>query len=150
MIIAALLLLGGGGAAVTMLGIVDLAGITGSDPSASQDEGEEEKEKELPDEMVYYDLPEFLVNLNTAGKQTSFLKMTVTVELPKLETMSRIDSQMPRIVDSFNTYLRELRSSDLTGSAGTYRLREELLIRVNKILYPDQVTDILFKEILVQ
>ena len=41
--------------------------------------------------------------------------------------MPRIEAVMPRIVDNFQIYLRELRLEDLRGSAGIYRLREELL-----------------------
>ena len=57
---------------------------------------------------------------------------------------------MPRIVDNFQVYLRELRLEDLRGSAGLYRLREELLSRVNIAAQPAQVNDVLFKEMLVQ
>lgn len=102
------------------------------------------------DDMSYYNLPEFLVNLNTGGKQTSFIKMKVTLETPTEGDLESIDSFMPRITDSFNTYLRELRSSDLAGSAGLYRLREELLLRVNKTVYPSKVNDILFRELIIQ
>ncbi len=102
------------------------------------------------DEVVYFNLPEFLVNLNTSGKQTSFIKMKVTLEAATDGDTDSIESRMPRIVDSFNTYMRELRTSDLAGSAGLYRLREELLLRVNKTIYPSKVSDILFREIIIQ
>ena len=102
------------------------------------------------DDVAYYNLPEFLVNLNTGGKQTSFIKMKVTLETPTDGDLDAIDSYMPRITDSFNTYLREMRSSDLAGSAGLYRLREELLLRVNKTIYPSKVNDILFRELIIQ
>lgn len=102
------------------------------------------------DDVSYYNLPEFLVNLNTGGKQTSFIKMKVTLEAPTDADIESIDSYMPRITDSFNTYMRELRSSDLAGSAGLYRLREELLLRVNKTIYPSKVNDILFRELIIQ
>ena len=62
----------------------------------------------------------------------------------------RIDGVLPRIVDNFQIYLRELRVDDLDGSAGMYRLREELLRRVNLAARPVQVEDVLFKEMLVQ
>ena len=99
---------------------------------------------------VYYTLPEFLINLNTSSKSSSFLKTTVILELAKQTDVPVIESNLPRIVDGLNTYLRELRSSDLAGSAGIQRLREELLLRVNKAVAPTEVTDVLFKEIVVQ
>jgi len=103
-----------------------------------------------PNGVVYYEMPSFLVNLNSGDKRTSFLKMTVTLELASAEDQLKIDEVMPRITDSFNTYLRELRSPDLAGSAGLHRLREELLLRINEISQPAKVNDILFKEIIVQ
>lgn len=102
------------------------------------------------DDVMYYNLQEFLVNLNTGGKQTSFIKMKVTLEVSGDGDIDAIDSRMPRITDSFNTYLRELRTSDIAGSAGLYRLKEELLLRVNKTIYPNKVNDILFREIIIQ
>ena len=102
------------------------------------------------DDVAYYNLPEFIVNLNTGGKQTSFIKMKATMEVPADTDIDSIESRMPRITDSFNTYLRELRSSDIAGSAGLYRLREELLLRINKTIYPNKINDILFREIIVQ
>jgi len=102
------------------------------------------------DDVAYYNLPEFIVNLNTGGKQTSFIKMKATMEVPADTDIDAVESRMPRITDSFNTYLRELRSSDIAGSAGLYRLREELLLRVNKTIYPNKINDILFREIIVQ
>ena len=45
---------------------------------------------------------------------------------------------------------RELRKSDLEGSAGIYRLKEELRRRINVAIFPAQVDAILFKELLVQ
>ena len=54
------------------------------------------------------------------------------------------------MVDAFQVYLRELRKSDLEGSAGIYRLKEELRRRVNLAIYPAKIDSILFKEILVQ
>ena len=46
--------------------------------------------------------------------------------------------------------LRELRPSDLDGSAGLYRLKEELTRRVNVAIAPSRINAVLFKEIIVQ
>lgn len=99
---------------------------------------------------VFYELPQFLVNLNTGGAKARFLKMKVTVELGSQEDLKIIESYQPRIVDSVNTYLRELRASDLSGSAGMHRLREELMKRINQYISPAEVKNILFAEIVVQ
>ncbi len=99
---------------------------------------------------VYYELPEFLVNLNSGGSRVSFLKMSVTLELRDAEAVHTMDANKPRIQDTFNTYLRELRPADIQGSAGIYRLRTELLARLNSTIEEGAVKDILFGEIIVQ
>ncbi len=104
----------------------------------------------LINKAVYYTLPQFLVNLNASGKSQVFLKTTVVLEVAKATDVPFIESNLPRLVDGINTYLRELRSSDLAGSAGIQRLREEILLRVNKAIEPMKVNDVLFKEIVVQ
>ena len=99
---------------------------------------------------VFFDMPELLVNLNTGGKRVSFLKLSVALELNDPTDIPKIQLLMPRLIDSFQVYLRELRLEDLRGSAGVYRLREDLLGRVNEAAKPVQVKDVLFKEMLVQ
>ena len=57
---------------------------------------------------------------------------------------------MPRLLDLFQTYLREMRPEELRGSIGTYRLREELMSRANIAAAPVRIQDLLFVELLVQ
>lgn len=97
-----------------------------------------------------FNLPEMTVNLNTDGHGESFMKLTVALEVADQAAMTAIQPRMAKVVDAFQVYLRELRPSDLQGSAGIYRLKEELLRRVNVAIAPAQVDSILFKEILVQ
>jgi flagellar FliL protein len=99
---------------------------------------------------VFYEMPEMLVNINTAGRTRNFLKIKVSLELTSEQDIARIDNVLPRIVDNFQVYLRELRLEDLQGAAGMYRLREELLNRVNAAVRPSQVKDVLFKDMIVQ
>ncbi|MCH7864705.1 MAG: flagellar basal body-associated FliL family protein [Proteobacteria bacterium] len=144
-IIAAVLLLAIGGiAAAFYTGLLDpvIDMITGD----VEAEGESEVSSE---EMVFFPLEEIIVNLNTGGRKSSFLKIKISLELTSSEDISRIQSVMPRIMDNFQVYLRELRIEDLKGSAGMYRLREELLSRVNAAA-PAKINDVLFKEMLVQ
>jgi len=102
--------------------------------------------------VVFLDMPDVLVNLSASNgsERTQYLKVKVTLELPN-ETMSaQIQPLMPRLMDAFQTYLRELRPSDLDGSAGLYRLKEELTRRVNATIAPGRINAVLFKEIVVQ
>jgi flagellar FliL protein len=97
-----------------------------------------------------FNLPSMTVNLNNEADGEAFMKLTVALEVANEEMMTEIQPRMAKVVDAFQVYLRELRKSDLEGSAGIYRLKEELLRRVNVSIYPSRVESILFKEILVQ
>lgn len=97
----------------------------------------------------YVDVPEMIANLNGTHKP-SYVKLAARVEVPKPEDVERVKAAMPRLQDIFQTYLREMRPEELRGSAGTYRLREELLIRANAAVAPAKVSDILFTQMLVQ
>ncbi len=100
---------------------------------------------------IFVDLPDVLVNLSNAGAdRTQYLKVKIVLELPDPTVVAQIQPLMPRVMDAFQTYLRELRPTDLDGSAGLYRLKEELTRRVNASVAPNHVTAVLFKEIVVQ
>jgi flagellar FliL protein len=100
---------------------------------------------------IFVDLPDVLVNLSSAGSdRTQYLKVKIVLELPDPLIVQQIQPLMPRVMDAFQTYLRELRPTDLDGSAGLYRLKEELTRRVNAAVAPNRVTAVLFKEIVVQ
>lgn len=109
-----------------------------------------EVEEEEPQDLVYYELPEMLVNLNGSGRRTHYLKLSVSLELTDPNDIPRLEMVLPRIIDNFQVYLRELRVEDLQGSAGLYRLREELLTRVTLAAAPAKIHDVLFKEMLIQ
>jgi len=100
---------------------------------------------------VFVDMPEVLVNLSSSGTdRTQYLKVKIALELPDEAVSAQIQPIMPRLLDTFQTYLRELRPNDLDGSAGLYRLKEELTRRVNVAIAPNQINAVLFKEIVVQ
>jgi flagellar FliL protein len=102
-------------------------------------------------ETFTFNLPTMTVNLNTDdGSAPAFMKLTIALEVANEGVMEEIQPRMAKVVDAFQVYLRELRKSDLEGSAGIYRLKEELRRRVNLAIFPAQIDAILFKEILVQ
>ena len=98
----------------------------------------------------YFDLDELVVTLGGAGRKSSFLKMRVSLELEGAADEARIKAVMPRIIDNFQIFLRELRIEELQGSQGLYRVKEELLARVNSAAHPTKIKDVLFREMLVQ
>ncbi len=99
---------------------------------------------------VYFDLPEMVVNLSSAERRAQYLKLKVSLEAEDRAVIQALQPVLPRVLDMFQLYLRELRSSDLDGSAGIFRLKEELLRRVNIEVHPNKVKRVLFKEIIVQ
>lgn len=141
-IVLPILLLGGIGGGLVMSGMFG----GGEEETAKV----EKKAVPKPIQTVFFDLPEMLVNLNGTGRRQNFLKMQVSLELTDAAIIPELQKLSPRIIDNFQVYLRELRVEDLRGSAGVYRLREELVARVNAAVRPVEVKDVLFKEMLIQ
>jgi flagellar FliL protein len=139
MIIAAALVLslGGAGGAAYELGFLGkLTGASKDAPAATPTGG--------------VDLPEIVANLNAGSRRTAYVRIKARLELADKADEATVKTASPRIQDLFQTYLRDMRPEELRGSAGTYRLREELLTRVNIAIAPAHATDILFVEVLVQ
>ena len=114
------------------------------------DTGEKAAFQAVAAPAFFYDLPEITVNLNTGGGAAEFLKLSISLEIAEESMMSIVEPRMPRVLDAFQVYLRELRRDDLEGSSGIYRLKEELHRRVNLAVYPASIENILFKEVLIQ
>lgn len=162
LVVLPLLLVVGGAAGAYFSGLADplLSMLGGEEPAPADEMADGEggaMDGGAPGEgsapvgtAIFYDLPEMLVNLNTPGRKRNFLKMRVSLELANEADITTIEMVLPRIVDNFQVYLRELRMEDLQGAAGMYRLREELLNRVNAAVRPARVNDVLFKEMIVQ
>jgi flagellar FliL protein len=140
---APVLLLLIGGAVAYFLGVFDsLFG-----PSQEELAAEQQQADSLGH---FFELEEMMVSMGRAGRKSSFLKLRISLELEKKEDEQRIKAVMPRIVDNFQVFLRGLRIEELQGSHGLYRVKEELLVRVNAAANPVKVKDVLFKEMLVQ
>jgi flagellar protein FliL len=113
--------------------------------SASEAQADEKKK------VAFVDIREMTVNLASEPSQAQrFLKFRVALEVKDAKSAAEIQPLLPRVEDSFQVFVRELRASDLDGSAGVYRLREELVRRVNIAVYPAKVDAVLFKDIVIQ
>jgi len=101
--------------------------------------------------VAFLDLPDVMINLSNPGSDRAhYLKLKIALEVADQAVIPQIQPLLPRVMDAFQTYLRELRPTDLEGSAGLYRLKEELTRRVNAAIEPARINAVLFKEILVQ
>lgn len=126
-------------------------GLIGLDSEEGAAEKEEEVVVTLPENITYYEMPELLVNIQSdTAKRKPYLRLAVKFEVHDPEAIPTLDLIKPRIIDSFQVYLRELRVDDLEGSAGSQRLKEELLKRVNAVSAPAKVIDVLFQVFVVQ
>jgi flagellar FliL protein len=101
-------------------------------------------------EPVFVELPEMVANLNGNPRRPSYVKLVAKVEVASSKDADRVRQAMPRLQDLFQTYLREMRPEELRGSAGIYRLREELIARADAAASPARISDVLFVQILVQ
>ena len=156
----ALVVLGGGGGAafVFLKPKPDAAHAEkGGKEHKKKEKGKEEKKgkegasavREGPDGVLFYTLPDVVVNMQTADGRPTFLKLKLTLELPDQEAVDGLEPNMPRLQDMFQTFLRELRPEDLSGSQGSYQLRMELLRRVNLVIAPAKVNTVLIEEMLI-
>ncbi len=141
-ILLPLILVLGAGAGLYVTGI--LGGAKGGE------EAQAVQRSDQPRQPVYYDVPDILANLRSDGPRPVYLKISISLELDRVEDRAAVDKVLPRVIDTFQVYLRELRPDQLQGSAGLIRLREELLSRINVAVRPVQVRDVLFKEMLIQ
>jgi flagellar FliL protein len=139
-----LLLLGGGGGAVYFFVL---------SPSATPKTEQQMADAQVPlvpPDVTFYDIPDIIVNIQTVDGTPAYLKLGISLELASAKEKPGLQVVMPRIVDQFQSYLRELRMDDLKGSAGVLRLKEELLRRVSVAAAPYQIRDVLLKEMIVQ
>lgn len=166
-IVALIFILGGAGAGLYFSGFLDKflkkgeateAAAEGHDASveggheAATECVKDSHGKEVcgPAGAQFLKIPDMIVNLNSEDGTPRYLRLSVQLEFKNATDMAAVEKLLPRVVDQFQTYLRELRVRDLRGSAGIYRLQMELLGRVNQAAYPVEVQDVLFQEILIQ
>lgn len=138
-VIAALVVIGGAVGGLFATGIIGGSG-----------EHKEEEKAANDTPSGFYEMPEILVNLNTKNRRKNFMKVKLTIEIEGESHLTDIERLKPKIIDTFQVYLREVRPEDMKGSTGLFRLREELLRRVAIIAHPVVVRDILFQDVVIQ
>jgi flagellar protein FliL len=156
---AALVVLGGGGGAAFFLlkpkPDAAHAGKHKAKKEAKDDKGGKDAKgggaqvREGPDGVLFYTMPDIVVNMQTADGRPTFLKLKLTLEMPDQDGVDALEPNMPRLQDMFQTFLRELRPEDLSGSQGSYQLRMELLRRVNLVIAPSKANAVLIEEMLI-
>jgi len=138
-----------GGAAAYFMGALPVEQLLAAD-AAPTEAGVEPDAEIDPSEIVFVNLPEILVNLDLAGKRMRFLKFTAAIEVLGEDEAEIVRRFVPRITDNMHLYLRSLQPEELSGAEGVYRIKKDLLARINQVVQPARVRDILVREMLVQ
>lgn len=152
---AVVVLAGAGGIGAYFLGLLGhAAAATASSESGEVADGHDDGGGEHADgkapAIVFVDMPDIIVNLQSDAPRMRFLKLRVALEVAGEPTADVVKQLLPRVLDSFQLYLRALTVDDARGSAGMQRLKEELTARVNLAVEPAQINGVLLKEMLVQ
>lgn len=147
-LLAVPLLLGGIGAGLWFSGIIPK--MLGKNETAAAPGGTAAPAAEVSSTPVFVDLPDIVANLNSGARKTVYVKLKTRMEVGSAADSAKIQAAMPKILDMFQTYIREMRPEELRGSGGTYRLREELVARAQLAAAPARVRDVLFVEVLIQ
>lgn len=126
----------------------------GAEGAAAGAEGGADVGQVLPCEAgnpCYYSMPKLIVNLaSTGGARATMMELELSLEASATTTFNRVPELMPRLKDTLNSFLRELRVEDLNGSGGTYSLRRELLKRFNTVMDPKKLDAVLIEGMLIQ
>ena len=147
---------GGGKKKLIMIagGVVLLAVLGGGwfmmkKPSAEQ-LAAAEAAKNVKKPVSFVEMKDMMIGITGGQDRQPIIKIKVVLEIADAKVSDEIKPLLPRVEDAFQIFMRELRPSDLEGSAGMYRLKEELLRRVNVTVFPAKIDAVLFKELLIQ
>lgn len=112
---------------------------------------EEKKTGPLVPPAYFFEIPDIIVNLQATEKgKRNFLKLKLVLEVGEPTDLLMLDKIKPRLMDQMQTYLRELKITDLDGTQGAMKLKENVLLRIQTVSDPVVIKNILFKDFLVQ
>lgn len=114
------------------------------------DAKEKAAEDKAAEAAIYVPAPEMIVNLRTPDGQSAFLKINFAIAAHDEAAGEMLKERMPEIRDALQPFLRELRPEDLAGSAGVFRIKEEMTRRVKDRVGADKIDDILIQDMIQQ
>jgi flagellar FliL protein len=94
-------------------------------------------------------LDPFIVNLNEVDA-SRYLKVSIELEVTGEEAVQELEKRSPQIRDITVGVLSSKSFADIQGADGKFRLKEELMFAINKVLVSGQVTHIFFTQFVVQ
>jgi flagellar FliL protein len=96
-----------------------------------------------------FPLETFIVNLADKGGKR-YLRITIDLELDSKDLESEVTKRLPQVRDSILTILPTKRFEDISSAKGKTALRDQMLERINGMLARGQITNIYFKEFVIQ
>jgi flagellar basal body-associated protein FliL len=99
---------------------------------------------------AFLSLKPFIVNLNSNDTTPHFISLSIDLQLKDKNHIPIINSKMFIIRDVIEAYLRKFSYKDLQGDAGIDRLRQGIISKIDEIIDPYHVKDLLFQNLLVQ
>lgn len=144
-------ILGLGGVAAVMLftGGGDSHEVVELDEHGEPVPGASRRQAAVEEPVFFYEVPQMQVTIQNGSGGFAHLQISFHLEIADEAISAELDRELPRIIDQYQGFLRELRPEDLAGSAGGYRLRLELLRRVNLVLGEDRVRAVLIDQFVV-
>lgn len=138
------------GGLVSLALIIFLIFYFSGDSGSASSSKEAAKVQQKPHTLGHtFDLPEITTNLAPGAGKKTWIKLAVTVQMESSKDQATLDKKLPIVKDGIIVFLREVREADLSSSGGSMMLKGELIKRINKILYPVQVKDVLLREMVL-
>ena len=119
---------------------------------SAEDDDQADQDTPVPVEELLgpiFSLDTFIVNLADKGGKR-YLRITIDLELDSEELESEVKKRLPQVRDSILTILPTKRFEDISSAKGKTALRDQMLERINGMLARGQITNIYFKEFVVQ
>ena len=142
--VAALLVIGGGG-------FVAFSMLSSKDDAAETEEAEEETSQKASSLDIGHMLGMDVFSVNLAGEGGSrYLKVKLELELSAENLKAEIGNRLPQIRDTILVSMSSKSFADIDTAQGKFRLKEEIVGHVNKLLTSGNIKNVYFTEFVIQ
>jgi len=119
----------------------NVGGITGK--------GKKEAETEKKGQGYIYNMEPFVVNLADQGRPR-YLKVRMSIESQQMKVNEEYEKRLPQLRDTILTVLSNKTFGEISDSEGKKKLREEIILKLNRLLWGFQVKTVYFTEFIIQ
>ncbi|ETO91911.1 MAG: flagellar basal body-associated FliL family protein [Candidatus Xenolissoclinum pacificiensis L6] len=116
------------------------------------DKGKNEKNTsdiENSEHMRLIILTPLTINISDKNLNPYVLRVGVALEIENAHDKNILENNIPYVKDIIISFLRTLRTEDFDDSEIIFLIKEELLIRINKVVDPVFVTNVLITDFVV-